>query len=505
MASIGYEFLRDRLDLSALPHWRISRVRPVTRVVEAGQELHVPAHVAPSSDALLDHMLFALKHEGVNLQILAQALAHVPAADVHRAVHEAPTSRYTRTIGYLWESLTNQRLEKAPPTAGNYVEIFDPEKYVTGMARRDTRWRVLFNGLGSVNYCATVRRTPALSSLLDLGILERTNDFLDGLGEPMKERALAWAYLHETEDSYAIEREAPREDKARAFEALLRQAHEPRLLTEDYLVELQNAVVTNAFDHAVQYRDGQNWLRGDARGAAGVTYVPPPATLALELMEELLGFANDPPSNADSLVCATIVSFGFVYIHPFMDGNGRLSRFLFHKALFQQGELTEGRLLPVSVAMKRNERDYLAALQQYSRPLRAHWTVRMIEEGEYDFQFNGHESLYRYWDATTAAEFSLRMSRQALEVDLHQETRYLARYDAIKLAAEDAFDVRNNTLATLIHSTLQNDGKVSNRRRSQFAGQVPIALFDLLERLAHEASEHDGAVEEMADRNKEAP
>jgi fido (protein-threonine AMPylation protein) len=493
MAAVGYEFLRDQLNLSALPHWRIARVRPVTRVVEAEHELQVPAHVAPASNALLDHILFALKHEGVNLQILAQALAQVPATDVHRAVHDAPTSRYTRTIGYLWESLTNRRIEEDPPTAGNYVEIFDPEKYVTGIARRDTRWRVLFNGLGSVNYCATVRRTPILSSLIELGILQRTNDFLDSLGEPMNERALAWAYLHETEDSYAIEHEAPREDKARAFAALLRQAHEPRLLTEDYLVELQNAVVSNAFDHALQYREGQNWLRGDARGAAGVTYVPPPANLALELMDELLRFANEPPPDADSLVCAAIVSFGFVYIHPFMDGNGRLSRFLFHKALFQQGELTEGRLLPVSVAMKRNERDYLATLQLYSRHLRAQWTVRTIEEGQYDFQFNGHDSLYRYWDATAAAEFSLRMSQQALEVDLHQETRYLARYDAIKQAAEESFDVRNNTLATLIHSTLQNDGRVSNRRRSQFDGQVPTALFDLLERIAQRTAEQDDA------------
>jgi Fic family protein len=47
-----------------------------------------------------------------------------------------------------------------------------------------------------------------------------------------------------------------------------------------------------------------------------------------------------------------------------MDGNGRLSRFLFHHALCQSGKLEKGLLLPVSVAMKRNEEDYLA----YSGP-----------------------------------------------------------------------------------------------------------------------------------------
>lgn len=40
MASVGYEFLRIRLGLSALPHWRVSTVRPVTRVIDAGSELN---------------------------------------------------------------------------------------------------------------------------------------------------------------------------------------------------------------------------------------------------------------------------------------------------------------------------------------------------------------------------------------------------------------------------------------------------------------------------------
>jgi hypothetical protein len=500
MAYVGYEFLRAQLGLGALPHWRAARVRPVTRVMAVGGELQVPANVAPTSERPLEHILFALKHEGVDLQILAQALAHVPAEEVLAAVHDAPTSRYARTVGYLWEALTGRRLPGVLEIGGNYVEVFDPAYYVTGAPRRDARWRVTFNGLGTVGYCATVRRTPELSALLDVDILGRTNEFLDSLGEPMKERALAWAYLHETEASYEIERETPREDKARAFAALLRQAHEPRALSEDYLVELQNAVVSNPFDRAVEYRVVQNWLRGEARGAAGVTYVPPPPALAVELMSELLEFANHPPAEADSLVCAAVVAFGFVFIHPFMDGNGRLSRFLFHKALFQQGELTQGRLLPVSVAMKRNERDYLAALQDYSRPLRDQWVVRFIDEGQYDFEFTGDESLYRYWDATRAAEFCLSMSQQALEVDLHLETRYLARYDAIRHAVEAEFDVQNNTLATLIHSCLQNDGKVSNNRRRQFAGQAPEAVFELIQRAAQETDVHEGRDDDDRDR-----
>jgi hypothetical protein len=489
MTSVGYEHLRTKLGLTALPPWRPARVRPVTRIVETPNALEVPAGVAPGSDRPLEHILFALKHEGVDLQILAQALAHVTADELAAAVAAAPTSRFVRTAGYLWERLTGRELSAAPGVGGNYVDVFDPDKYVTGTRRRDARWRVDFNGLGTLRYCATVRRTPELAALIEADILGKTTEFLDGLGEAMQERALAWAYLHETEASYEIERERPPEDRARAFAALLRQAHEPRPLTEEYLVELQNAVVSNAFDRAAEYRGQQNWLRSEARGAAGVTYVPPSPELAAELMGELLAFANRPPQEADALVCASVISFGFVFIHPFMDGNGRLSRFLFHKALFQRGELAEGRLLPVSVAMKRNERDYLAALQSFSRPSRERWLVRFIDEGRFDFEFRGDDSLYRYWDATPAAEFSLRMAMQALQVDLHQETHYLAKYDAIKRAVEDRFDVQNNTLATLIHGALQNENVVSKNRRKQFTGQVNEDVFGLIEEIARDMDE----------------
>jgi hypothetical protein len=45
-------------------------------------------------------------------------------------------------------------------------------------------------------------------------------------------RAINWAYLHETQDSFAIEKEAPSENKARRFIALFRQAHERRPLSD---------------------------------------------------------------------------------------------------------------------------------------------------------------------------------------------------------------------------------------------------------------------------------
>lgn len=481
---LGYEFLRQTLRLTAFAPRHPALLKPVTRVEPTDTHLAIPRNVAPDTEEPLDHLLFALKHEGTDLQILAEALPKIEASSLVAALRRSPTGVYIRTACYLWEHFTGSRLTDIPDISGPTVEVFDSHRYITGPARRDPRWRVAFNGLGSMSYCATVRRTEYLQQAIQSDVLGRTRQFIESLGKGVLDRTLAWAYLHETEDSFAIERESPSEDKARAFIAVLHQAHEGRPISEEYLVELQNSVLTNPFDKAASYRADQNWLRGPARGAAGVTYLPPPPELVRDLMTELTAFANSAPSEVDPILAASVASFGFVFIHPFGDGNGRLSRFLFHHALCRSGKLDKGLILPVSVAMKRNETDYLTALQEYSKQTRERWSVRWIDEGIYDLRFNGHPSMYRYWDATHCVEFGYRMAEQALEFDLRHETEFLVRYDTIVRAVNDKFDLRGSDLATLVICCLDNEGRLSKNRRKQFLERVPQGVFEYIEEVA---------------------
>lgn len=489
MGSVGYAYLKQQLHLSAFGPERPAALAPVTRITRTADAVLVPPHAAPGSAEPLEHLLFALKHEGIDLQLLAQSLRAIPASMMQQAVRAAPSGKYIRLACYLWEAFNRQTLEDLPPIAGPTVPLFDTRHYITGPGQRDSKWRVSFNGLGSLRYCTTVRRTKKLESLLAYDILGKTRAFLDGLGAAATDRALSWAYLHETESSFAIERETPSVSKAEAFVALLRQAHQPRPLDEDYLVELQNAVLTNPLDKATSYRQQQNWLRGPLRGAAGITYLPPPPAWVPELMDELLAFINTAPKQIDPLVSAAVASFGFVFIHPFMDGNGRLFRFLFHYALCQSGAMPNGMLLPVSVAMKRNEEGYLQALQSYSLPMRQRWDVRWIADDEYDLRYRADDTLCRFWDATACVEFGLEMARQALEKDLREETEFLARYDRIYKAVNERFDIRGNDLTVLVLSCLQNNGKVSNNRRRQYAATVPEAAFDAIEEAWRDATE----------------
>lgn len=481
MRPAGYALLHDKLQITAVPLRRPAIVQPVTRIEDIGHTLAVPSKLAPPEGDLLANILFALKHEGINLSILAQALPHIPAEHCIEALRAAPNGVYIRKACYLWEAFTGREIVQPSPVRGAYVQLFDPERYITRPGERNSKWRIEFNGLGDFSYCATVERTPEIVSLLNHDILGRTQEFIASLPPVLMDRAINWAYLHETQDSFAIEKEAPTEDKARRFIQLLHQAHERLPLTEDYLVALQNATVANTLDLAATFRHEQNHLGNGMQGAAGVTYVPPPADLCRELMESLMRFANEAPSQVDPLVAAGVISFGFVFLHPFMDGNGRLSRFLIHHALCQSGALENGLLLPVSVAMKREERMYLETLTAYSRPVREFWRVNWFDHEQFDFEFRGSDAVYRFWDATRSVVFTCQMARRALEVELREEAAFLESYDVVYKAVDERFDVRGSDLASLVMMCLTNAGTVSKNRRKQFVHRVPEAVFDFIE------------------------
>ncbi|MEI7537635.1 MAG: Fic family protein [Comamonadaceae bacterium] len=485
---IGYEFLREQLRTAAFPLARPARVAAVTKITSLPDVLAVPASVAPASDTALDHLQFALKHEGMQLQAVMLALKKIEGLQLARAFTKSPSSAYLRQIGYLWELANGVRLKDLPLATGPYTRLFDPARFVTGSIQRNTRWRVDFNGIGSPAYCLTVRRTPELERLLAKNILGAAQAFVSGLDKSVIDRAVRWAYLSETQGSYAIENEKPSAGKTEAFAALLARAHEPVPVSEPYLVALQNLAVTNPMDKAVQFRTAQNWLRNALPGALGVSYLPPPPDLMMSIMDQIMALANQTDNGLDPLVHGALVSFAFVFAHPFMDGNGRLSRFLFHKLVCAQGKLPNGLVLPISVAMKRNEDQYLRALQTFSRPAREMWQVTAIDDAHIDASFKGEPETYRYWDATPCVEFGLQMAEQALEHDLRDESDFLRTFDIAYRAVNEAIDMNNNDLVLLIRSCLQNDQVLSKGRKKQLIARGhAAALIDDAERIIQES------------------
>ena len=102
MSLVGYAHLHQLLGLKAIAPARSAMVKPVTRISLIGDCLAVPQTVAPAADSVLDHILFALKHEGINLAILAQALDAVSADQLLQELDKAPNGVFIRKACYLW-------------------------------------------------------------------------------------------------------------------------------------------------------------------------------------------------------------------------------------------------------------------------------------------------------------------------------------------------------------------------------------------------------------------
>lgn len=484
MSNIGYAWLAQAVGAPDFLGSQRARVAPVSRLDRLADGTRLVPHKLAPAAALLPQALFAIKHEGVRLDLLVSALRRIPPAELVTLVRAAPNSIYGRKLGHLWERLHKQHLPGLgdPGVASSYAPLFDPAEYFVGPAHRDARWRVEFNGLGDMDFCPVVRKTPALLALMEKDILGQAKAFAETVGEAMLERALNWAYLSETEGSFAIEGEAPSADKASRFAALLRRAHEQNTLTEALLVEWQNAAISNPFDQAVQFRTEQNRLQRDVPGAAGVTYVPPEPELAAELMDGLMRLANRCPLTLDPLVHAAVVSFAFVFIHPFMDGNGRLSRCLIHHCLGQSGRLPPQFLLPISVAMKKHEAQYLRALTTFSKPARQLCQVTWGGDEHYTYDWAPDADIwFRHMDLTEPVTFTLAMAEASLETHMRQEVEFLALFDRVKRHINEHHDLRGSDLATLIVTIFQNGGTLSNNRRKRYADRVQPHVLDAVE------------------------
>jgi len=483
MTVVGYARLAQLPEVKAKPPEIVAEVRPVRRLDTAAGILMVPSRMAPDKEDVFGHIMFALKYEGINLQILSQALPLIPEIKMREEFDNSPNSQYLRRACYLWEHFTGSIIQRAQQKLfQNYTKLFDPKFHFTGPSRRDERWRVDFNGIGTLDYCATVRRTTFLEEKLSKNLLQKAADFTDSLPRDILNRTLSWAYLSETKDSFAIEKEAVNANKSRRFVEVLKEAHEGIVIGEDTLADLQNIAIDNPFIRATSYRNEQNYLGTSQTGPLGVTYVPPDHELARELMDSLCDLTNNPPECVDPIILGAIVSFGFVFIHPFMDGNGRLSRFLFHQVLCRSGALVNGLVLPVSTVIHNNEGEYLQALKSFSGGITEFWDIELVNDVELGFEFQGSAALYRYWDATQCCEFMARCAETAIEEHLKAETVFLDRYDRIYQYINERYDVVSKDLANLVMMCMQNDGRVSKHRRKQFQYSVPEEVFGELER-----------------------
>ena len=465
----GYAALIAESDLRVPPPSRLAAIANRHHPDSTRQWRMFAPSFAPE-ESLANQLEFAVKWEGVSLAVLRALFRRVGPAEIVRMVREKPTGKYTRRIWFLYEWLMDARLDlpdsgkvKAVPVVNPKLQ-FAPE---TGLLSR--RHRVRNNLLGTQRFCPMVRRTPELDRYARMRLDAEARQIFGRTHPEIVCRAAQLLPYDDSKASFEIEGEPARQDRRLRWAWATADAGR-RNLTVDELKRLQRLVIGDARFVHLGLRTEGGWIGERDRA----TMDPIPAHISArpedlpDLMRGIVEYAHQTAETPlDPVVVAASLSFGFVYIHPFEDGNGRIHRWLIHHALAHAGYNPPDLVFPISVPMLRRIIDYREVLTSYSREVLP--LVDWRATGRHNVEvLNDTADYYRFFDATAHAEFLYKCVEETVTRDLPKEVAYLEGYaEFSRRVQEGAADMPERTIALLEQFLRRNGGRLSRRERTR--------------------------------------
>lgn len=282
-------------------------------------------------------------------------------------------------------------------------------------------------------------------------------------------RAAAFLLLKDSKASYAIEGEKPPMTRALRWGRAIGQAGQ-KPISKDELIRLQQIVIDNPRFTKIGLRK-QGGFVGEHDRRHG-TPIPDHISAKWQdlnaLMDGLVSTNRklEEDESFDAVLTAALIAFGFIFIHPFVDGNGRIHRYLIHHVLLRKNFVSHGLIFPVSAIMLEWIDTYRTVLEHYSRP-----RLDLIEWKETDENnvevLNDTLDLYRYFDATRQAEFLYRCVKETIEITIPDEVDYLEKYDRMKVYLDNYFEMPDKTVAVIVRFLQQGNGTLSESSKNK--------------------------------------
>lgn len=465
----GYAALIDAYDLAVPLPIRLSAIGARHKIVEdAAWRILTPRHEPAAT--LEGHLTFALKYEGLDLGALKRLFLTLPADVIADMVRDKPTGAYARRIWFLYEWLTDRRLDLPAVERGSYVSVVDPAQQWASAGVNVPRQRVRNNLPGTPQFCPMVFRTPALEDYAASQLAERARAIAAAVPADLLARTAAFLLLKDSRASYVIEGENPPQDRIQRWGRAIGEAGRAALDLPD-LLRLQRIVIGDERFVRLGLRIEGGFVGEHDRdsGAPLPDHISARHEDLSALVQGLVDFDTGAAASLDPVIAAAVLAFGFVYIHPFEDGNGRLHRYLIHHVLAMRGFNPPGVVFPVSSAILSRIDAYRGVLEGHSRRMLPFVRWRPTPRGNVEV-LNDTADLYRFFDATPHAEFLYACVAQTVEKDLPQEADYLRRYDQFRFGIEGMVDMPDRRIDLLYRMLRQNDGRLSQRaRQTEFA------------------------------------
>lgn len=421
-------------------------------------------------DHEIAHLIFALKYEGVDLLLLKEFFLHAGESLVKTMINNEPTSQYSRRIWFLYEWLLNSQIDIPDLKVGSYVEVVNSKLQYVGPIRNSTRHRVKNNLPGTPEFCPLIRKTDKLETFTSTRFPELMEKGLKGRDKDLIRRTAAFLLLKDSKASFAIEGEYPPNMRARNWGKAIGQAGKKELSIAE-IERLQDVVIGSKKLKHMGIRKGEGFIGEHDRD----TFLPIPDHISARakdlpsLMKGLLD-TNEllQKSEYDPVLAAATVAFGFVFIHPLSDGNGRIHRYLIHHILSKMGYTKRDMIFPVSAAILERIAEYQDVLEAYSTPI-----LDLIEwkpTSDHNVVITNETiDLYRYFDATLQAEFLYECVQETIDRIIPEELDFLEKYDRMTQFVNSIVTLPDTKIDLLIKFLNQNEGKLSkNKRKKEF-------------------------------------
>ncbi|ANF57257.1 Fic family protein [Halotalea alkalilenta] len=436
------------------------------------------------------HLQFHLRHEVPHLEFLARLFERTGPDFVQAWVAGEPTGQYARRAAFLYEWLTGHVLEVPERLGGNYVDAIDEAKLVAASSDWVTkvpRWRVNDNLAGTREFCPIVVKTDAVETAAALAVSRLFGELTDEFGEDLLQRAAVWMTLRESKASFAIEGEADRVGRVQRFaDVMARRTGQGEVpLSDAALAALQQEILGDRTTIAhFGIRQSPVFVGEMVRYQEVVHYVAPAADEVDAMLEGLRVFL-DRTEGQSPVMRSAVAAFGFVYIHPLADGNGRVHRFLVNDILRRDGVIPDPVILPISAVITDDageRRGYDRVLDQVSKPLmqavRDHLAFGSTQTAYPDgvssnFVFQGGDQarpLWRYPELGPHVVFLANIVSRTLTEQMREESRYLRSHARARAALKEVVEMPDHQADRVLRSIEQNRGELSN----VLAKEVPI-------------------------------
>lgn len=421
-------------------------------------------------ETLEGHLNFALRHENIDLLLLKRVFEAVPSQAIEDIVKATPTGAFSRRVWFFYETLTGKMLALDDAQSVTAVPALDPKLYFTGKEKFSQRHRVRDNLLGTGALCPVIRRTEKLERLIAVDLASKAQATIGKTGGHVVARAASFLLLADSRASFEIEGERPPVNRLERWgRAVLEAGKRPLNQTEIY--RLHRILIGDDRLTPVGYREEGVFLgERDHQNEPVPEFIGARPEDVFDLMTALNECNNrlriSDRDDVDPVLQAAVIAFGFVYIHPLADGNGRLHRCLIHHVLAERKFTPAGMIFPVSSVMLDRIDDYREALRGHSAPLMDYIKWRALPSGNVEV-LNDTADLYRFYDCTTEAEFLYECVQKTIEENLPREIEYLKRQDEAMRAIMNAIEMPDSLAQQVIIFIRQNDGKFPKRRRDR--------------------------------------